>query len=156
MKAKKIADEARKQKKDGTVKTEKDTKIKESTSNNIQSIYDEQGPRDGAFNILNEYEGMANKLANKYQNVPGFDRQLLVDEILTGKRGIYDLIQAYNPKSGVPLAAYINKYVGARSIEAANRILKTNFEQDVTEARGIAAREKVEVNLDNQNKETLN
>ena len=150
LEAKKIADEARKQKKDGTVKTEKDTKIKESTSNNIQSIYDEQGPKDGAFSILNEYEGMANKLANKYQNVPGFDRQLLVDEILTGKRGIYDLIQAYNPKSGVPLAAYINKYVGARSIEAANRILKTNFEQDVTEARGIAAQEKVEVNLDNQ------
>ena len=73
----------------------------------------------------------------------------LVKEILTGKRGVYDLIQAYNPKSGVPLPAYINKYIKSRSIEAANRVLKTNFELDVTEARGVAATE-TEVSVDNQ------
>ena len=84
---------------------------------------------------------MANKIANKYQDVPGFDRQLLVDEILTGKRGVIDMINEYNTSTNVPVAAYINKYLRSRSIEAANRILKQDFETDVTEAKGIVAEE---------------
>ena len=45
--------------------------------------------------------------------------------------------QDENP--GVPIAGYINKFLDKRAIEAANRILKTEFEDDVTEARGVAA-----------------
>ena len=147
-----IAD-ARRERKGNRVKkkiTDKDASIKSSDAADVTRIYDERGT-DGSFDILEKYRGMANKLANKYREVPGYDtmKDDLVEEILTGKRGVYDLIQAYNPKSGVPLPAYINKYIKSRSIEAANRVLKTNFELDVTEARGVAATE-TEVSIENQ------
>ena len=61
--------------------------------------------------------------------------------IETGERGLFDLIRAYKPESGVPLAAYINKYLPARAIEASRRILGEKFTEDVTEARGVAATE---------------
>ena len=117
-----------------------DISMSKTASDAVQNIYDTKG-KDGAFEIIQQYEGMANKIANKYQDVPGFDRQLLVDEILTGKRGVIDMINEYDPSTNVPVAAYINKYLRSRSIEAANRILKQEFETDVTEARGIVAEE---------------
>jgi len=80
----------------------------------------------------------------KRSEAPNFDRQLLTDEINTGERGIFDLIQSYKPESGVPLAAYINKFLPARAIEASRRLLGEEFTDDVAEARGVAAEETVE------------
>ncbi len=117
-----------------------DVSMSKTASDAVQNIYDTKG-KDGSFEIIQQYEGMANKIANKYQDVPGFDRQLLVDEILTGKRGVIDMINEYDPSTNVPVAAYINKYLRSRSIEAANRILKQEFETDVTEAKGVVAEE---------------
>ena len=117
-----------------------DVSMSKTASDAVQNIYDTKG-KDGSFEIIQQYEGMANKIANKYQDVPGFDRQLLVDEILTGKRGVIDMINEYDPSTNVPVAAYINKYLRSRSIEAANRILKQEFETDVTEAKGVIAEE---------------
>ena len=107
-------------------------------SEEVQKIYDEKG-LSGAFEILEKYSPMAKKLAARFQNVPGYATlsDILIDEILTGKRGVYDLIQSYNPNSGVPIAAYINKFIKSRSIEAANRILDTKFKLDVTELTNI-------------------
>ena len=87
--------------------------------------------------ILELYKPMAKKIASKYRNVPGFDMELLTDEILTGERGIFDLIRSYKPETNVPLSAYVNKYARTRAIESAQRNLKTDFELDVTEAKGI-------------------
>ena len=129
--------------------TKKDLSMSESAARSVDELYNARG-KEAAWDIIQLYEGMANKLANKYQNVPGFERQLLVDEILTGRRGVLELIQAYNPKSGVPLAAYINKYIGARSIEAANRVLQEQFTLDVTEARGVAADNQTDTSIDSQ------
>ena len=112
---------------------------KSEISNEIQEIYDNKG-FDGAFEIIEKYEGMANKHAQRFRDVPGFatNSDILVDEILTGRRGIIDLIRDYNPNSGVPLAAYINKFLPSRVIEVANRVLDSNFKTDITEERGIA------------------
>ena len=119
----------------------KDVKVKKSkakqASEKVQRIYEEKGV-EGSLEIIDQYTPMVSKLVEKYRNVPGFDKQLLMDEIKTGKRGILDLIMEYNLESGVPLAAYINKYLASRSIEAANRILKTQFETDIDTERGIA------------------
>ena len=117
-----------------------DTKLSKNASDTVQEIFETKG-KDGAFEIIEQYRGMANKLANKYQNVPGFERQLLVDEILTGKRGVIDMINEYKADTNVPLAAYINKFLSSRSIEAANRVLKQEFETDVTEAKAVVATE---------------
>jgi hypothetical protein len=148
-----IAD-ARRERKGNRVKkkiTDKDVNIKSSDAADVTRIYNEKGT-DGAFDIIEKYRGMANKLANKYREVPGYEtyKDDLVQEILIGERGVYGMITKYNPKSGVPLPAYINKYIKSRSIEAANKVLKTNFELDVTEAKGVAETGTQTISIDNQ------
>jgi len=107
-------------------------------SDKVQNIYEKQGIA-GALDIINEFTPIVNKLVNKYRDVPGFEFQLLKDEIETGERGILDMIQAYTPEKakGAPLAGYINKFLARRAIEAANRVLGTEFTLDVTEAKGV-------------------
>ena len=91
------------------------------------------------MDIIDVFQPIVNKLVNKYKNVPGFDYQILKDEIETGKRGILDMIMEYTPEKakGAPLAGYINKFLSRRAIEAANRNLDTDFKLDVTEAKGV-------------------
>ena len=105
-------------------------------SNKIQQIFDEKG-KEGAFEIIEAYKPLTTKLTNKYRNVPGFDFELLQSEIEIGKRGLLDLINAYDPSKGATLNTYIQGQLANRSIEAANRILDTDFKLDVTEAKGI-------------------
>lgn len=112
-------------------------------SDKVQQIYQDQGV-GGAMDIIDQFAPIVNRIVQKRSEAPNFDRQLLTDEINTGERGIFDLIQKYNPESGVPLAAYINKFLPARAIEASRRVLGEEFTDDVTEARGVAAEEAVE------------
>ncbi len=119
----------------------KETKSEEA-SNRVQEIYDEQGEA-GAFDIIEQFKPITSRIVERRSEAPGFDRQLLTDEIETGQRGIIDLIKEYKPESGVPLAAYINKFLPARAIEASKRVLGEEFTEDVTEARGVAAEEVV-------------
>jgi hypothetical protein len=111
---------------------------KSKASEKVQEIYEAQGAAN-AFDIIAEFKPIVDKIVNKYRDVPGFEYQLLKDEIETGKRGILDMIMEYTPEKakGAPLAAYINKYLSRRAIEAANRILGTEFTLDVTEAKGV-------------------
>ena len=111
-----------------------------NASDQVQQIYQEQGPA-GAFDIIELFKPITNKIVEKRRNAPNFDKTLLTEEIETGERGIIDLINEYNPESGVPLAAYINKFLPARAIEASKRILGEEFTTDITEARGVAAEE---------------
>tara|TARA_R110002012_G_scaffold4703_3_gene21661 strand:+ start:17131 stop:24600 length:7470 start_codon:yes stop_codon:yes gene_type:complete len=109
-------------------------------SDNVQRIYEAQGEK-GIFEILEQFKPIVNKIVQKRSEAPNFDRQLLTDEIETGKRGILDLVREYNPESGVPLAAYINKFLPARAIEASKRVLGEEFTDDITERVDIAAEE---------------
>ena len=109
-------------------------------SENVQTIYETKG-KDGAFEIIEQFKPIVSKIVEKRSEAPNFDRQLLTDEIETGKRGIIDLIKEYKPESGVPLAAYINKFLPARAIEASQRVLGEEFTTDVTEAKGVMAEE---------------
>ena len=106
----------------------------------VQEIYDAQGEA-GAFDIIEQFKPIVNRIVEKRRDAPNFDRQLLTDEIETGKRGIFDLIREYKSESGVPLAAYINKFLPARAIEASQRVLGETFTEDVTEAKGVIAEE---------------
>ena len=109
-------------------------------SNKVQEIYDTQGEA-GAFDIIEQCKPIVSRIVEKRSEAPNFDRQLLTDEIETGKRGIFDLIKEYKPESGVPLAAYINKFLPARAIEASQRVLGEEFTSDVTEAKNVMAEE---------------
>ena len=120
----------------------KDSKSTKGTqaSEEVQRIYEDQGTA-GAFDIIQQFKPTVSKLAERRRDAPGFDRELLIDEIETGQRGILDLINSYDPSKGVPLAAYINKLLPARAIEASKRVLGEVFESDVTEQVSVAAPE---------------
>ncbi len=121
-----------------TKESKRDTGVEASAK--VQEIYDTQGVA-GAFDIIEQFKPIVKRIVDKRQDAPNFDRQLLTDEIETGKRGILDLIRDYKPESGVPLAAFINTQLNNRAIEASRRVLGETFTEDVTEARGIAAEE---------------
>ena len=116
------------------------TEAGKAASEKVQKIYEEKGT-DGSFEIIQEFGGMVAGIVNKRENAPGFDRQLLTDEINTGKGGLIDLIRTYKPESGVPLAAYVNKNLPLRAIAASERILDSEFTQDIEGEgmRGIAS-----------------
>ena len=109
-------------------------------SDKVQKIYDTKG-KEGAQDIINLFKPITKKIVDKRRDAPGFDRELLTDEIETGVGGILDLITKYNPESGIPLAAYINKYLPVRAIATSKRILDTEFSKDVTEEKGLMAEE---------------
>ena len=125
--------------------SEQDIKMSKTASDNVQKIYEDQGI-GGALDIIEEFKPIVNKIVQRRSEAPNFDRQLLTDEIETGKRGLLELIQDYNVESGVPLAAYINKFLPARAIEASKRVLGETFEEDISQRVDIAAPE-VEVEI---------
>ena len=116
--------------------------IKESkaASENVQNIYDEKGV-DGSFEIIEQFNPIINKLVQRRSEAPNFNKQDLTDAIKYDDRGILGLIRSYDPKSKVPLAAYVNKFLPSRMIEASNKILGEEFTLDVTEAKGVTAQE---------------
>jgi hypothetical protein len=114
----------------------------DEASQRVQEIYEQQGEA-GTFDIIEQFKPITSKLVERRKEAPGFNREDLTSEIEIGKRGIIDLIKEYKPESGVPLAAYINKFLPARAIEASKRVLGEEFTEDVTEARGVAAEEVV-------------
>jgi predicted kinase len=116
---------------------------REIASNEVQKIYEDQGV-SGAMDIIQKFKPITNRIVEARSQAPNFDRQLLTDEIETGPRGILDLIMEYKQESGVPLAAYINKFLPARAIEASRRVLGEEFTADVTEAKGVVAEETAE------------
>ena len=126
------------------VDLESDIQESRQASQNVQRIYEQRGI-EGAMDIIKEFDPIVNNIVNRFKEVPGFEAKLLRDEIQTGRRGILDMIMEYNPEKakGAPLAGYINSFIKQRAIEAANRVLKTEFEADVTEARGVIAEETV-------------
>ncbi len=150
-----------------TVDVEVDEKISSKESEELENIYETKGT-DGTFEIL---EGpvvgnIVNKILNKYENVPGFDRQLLTDAIKTGKGGILELINGDGNKNKgydgyvekqqaagkpvAPLAGYINSSFGTgpksfkKYINIAKGILGEQFVEDIDEAKGIIAEETAE------------
>ena len=113
-----------------------------TASDNVQRIYEEQGEA-GAMDIIEQFKPITSRIAERRREAPNFDKELLMSEIEIGERGILDLIKEYKPESGVPLAAYINKFLPARAIEASKRVLGEEFTEDITERVDIAAEEVV-------------
>jgi hypothetical protein len=110
------------------------------SSDKVQSIFEEKGV-NGAAEIIKLFKPITNKIVNKRKDAPGFDRELLTDEIETGVGGILDLIAKYKTESGIPLAAWINKYLPVRAIATSRRILDQQFNKDASEEKGLIASE---------------
>jgi hypothetical protein len=110
------------------------------SSDKVQQIYNAKG-KEGAAEIIKLFKPITKKIVDKRRDAPGFDRELLTDEIETGVGGILDLITKYDPKQGTPLAAWINKYLPVRAIATSRRILDKQFAKDASEEKGLMATE---------------
>ena len=130
------------------MKSQTEGKIQPSktASDNVQNLYENRNENPGfEFDIIQEFKPITSRIAEKRRDAPGFDKELLMSEIEIGNRGILDLIKEYNPDSGVPLAAYINKFLPSRAIEASRRVLGEQFTEDVTTIKDVSVEPDVEV-----------
>ncbi len=133
-----------------TGRSVKQSRESKDLSKEVQAVWDREG-KAGGFEISELYRGMAITRAAKYRNLPLYqsNKDILVDEILTGMRGVYDMVQTYDPSKNDSLSAYINSFLPRRVIEAVNRVLGTEFTEDITERKDIvAAPEAVQVETD--------
>ncbi len=122
----------------------------EKASNEVQKLFDEKAEPDYEFSIIEEFKPIVAKLVEKRKEAPGFDRQLLTDEIETGAGGILDMIRSYNPDKGVPLAAYINSNLPKRAIRASERILDTKFTESTDDVVVQDQSQSIEQQIDEQ------
>jgi len=112
-------------------------------SDRVQAAYNAKGV-EAAMDIINLFKPITKALVNKRKDAPGFEEELLTDEIETGDGGILSLIQKYDPAMGIPLAAYINKYLPVRAITASRRVLGKEFSKDIEDQKGLMATETAE------------
>jgi hypothetical protein len=110
------------------------------SSDKVQEIYEKKGT-EGALDIIKLFKPITSRIVDKRRDAPGFSEPDLTYEIENGKGGILELIMKYNPEEGVPLAAYINKYLPVRAITASRRVLDKEFTSDVEAEVNVKATE---------------
>jgi hypothetical protein len=115
-------------------------------SDKVQKIYETKG-LNGAQDIIDLFKPITKKIVDKRRDAPGFDRQLLTDEVETGVGGLFDLIRSYDASKGIPLAAYINKNLPLRAIASSKRVLDKQFNKDAAEEVGLMATETADQNM---------
>jgi hypothetical protein len=115
-------------------------------SDKVQKIYEAKGV-NGAQDIIDLFKPITKKIVDKRRDAPGFDRELLTDEVETGAGGLFDLIRSYDANKGVPLAAYINKNLPLRAIASSKRVLDKQFNKDAAEEVGLMATETADQNM---------
>ena len=119
-------------------------------SEKVNQIYKDQGLA-GAMDVLELLRPTAVGLARRFEKRPQYDERLVVDEIMTGKRGMLDVIMSYDKKvqSGEdvgPLSGYINNSFSTKTgfkryIENVEKVVGKEFTEDVSEAKGVKAEE---------------
>ena len=111
-------------------------------SDKVQRIYEEKGV-NGAPEIIALFKPITKKIIDKRRDAPGFEEDLFRDELESSEQGILGLIMKYDASKGIPLAAYINKYLPVRAIAVSRKVLDKEFSKDVTEEKGLMAEETV-------------
>ena len=121
-------------------------------SERVQEIYDTKGTSEEAiFEIIEEFKPITAKIVSSKRDAEGFETfkdQLqgaiefdLINQKTGKDRSLRGLILDYDPSKGVPLAAYINRFLPDRAIEAVRQILPEYYSDDVEKARGITSTE---------------
>ena len=115
-------------------------------SDTVNKIFEEKG-KNGSFDILELLRPTAVALARRFRNRPNYDEQLLVDEIMTGKRGMLDVINDYAAKVEKgdkvgELSLFLNNSFSTKTgfkryIEIADRNLGKEFDQNVDDLAGL-------------------
>jgi predicted kinase len=115
-------------------------------SDTVNKLFEEKG-KDGSFEMLELLRPTAVALARRFRNRPNYDEQLLVDEIMTGKRGMLDVINDYAAKVEKgdkvgELSLFLNNSFSTKTgfkryIEIADRNLGKEFDQSIDDLAGL-------------------
>ena len=115
-------------------------------SDTVNKLFEEKG-KDGSFEMLELLRPTAVALARRFRNRPNYDEQLLVDEIMTGKRGMLDVINDYAAKVEKgdkvgELSLFLNNSFSTKTgfkryIEIADRNLGKEFDQNIDDLAGL-------------------
>ena len=132
-----------------------DKPLKSLTSENsdkVNEIWKNQGIA-GYEDILKLLKPTAVSLAKRFKNRPNYEQELVVDAIMTGKRGMLDVIMDYNkkvekgenvpPLSGMLNNSFSTKTGFKRYIDAVedSKILGEEFTSDIADAKNQVASE---------------
>ena len=126
--------------------------LSKKDSDTVNKIYADQGLNEKSEQqILKLLKPTAKGLAQRFRDRPSFDQKLVEDQILTGKRGMLEVIKSY-PKyvkdkkaageTVAPLSGYINNSFSTKTgfkryIDNAETIVTKEFTQDISTARGV-------------------
>lgn len=117
----------------------------------VNKLYDEKGV-DAAYEIAELYGGMLRNILRKFKYLPNYENFVedIVDSVKFGERGIFGLIKSFDPSRGVPLAAYINKYLSKRALGYITDYLnpEAGFMKDVTVQKDIMSEEEYDFEED--------
>ena len=148
--------------------------MSKSKANEIDSFFEANPSK--RFETAELFRPLITQIVNrKYRDVPGFNtyRDLIIDEAISGKGGVFDIINTYNPEIGT-LTGNVNQIVGRdkdgrpvsklerRITGIGNRILPSDFTQEITEiqerveAPAIAAPVKTEIKKSRNTIDRLN
>jgi predicted kinase len=127
-------------------KAEATFSLAKKDSDTVNKIFEEKG-KNGSFEILELLRPTAVALARRFRNRPNYDEQLLVDEIMTGKRGMLDVINDYAAKVEKgdkvgELSLFLNNSFSTKTgfkryIEIADRNLGKEFDQNIDDLAGL-------------------
>ena len=112
-----------------------------AASEQAQRIYEEQGEA-GIGEILETQTGTVNKYRNIYHNKLTQDQKQRYDAESYGadlQVEIYKLVKSYNPESGTPLGAWINKWFPLKAKELLDKNVPDSIRVDEEKGSQIAA-----------------
>ena len=132
--------------KDFKIKSQPKKSLSRKDSDAVNKLFEEKG-KDASFEILELLKPTAVALARRFKNRPGYEEQLLVDEIMTGKRGMLDVINDYAAKVAKgekvgDLSLFLNNSFSTKTgfkryIEIADRNLGKEFDSSVDDLVGL-------------------
>jgi len=121
-----------------------------ASSDKVQKLYDEK-KKGYQAEIMKEFEPIISNIAGnpKLKNLPGYDKNELMDALKLDPQGLIDMINKYEKDVGaekragegkkVPLAGFINKYLRTRSISIFDKVLKKKFTETIDKASKVSA-----------------
>lgn len=117
----------------------------------VNKLYEEKGV-DATYEISELYGGMLRNILKKFKYLPNYENfeEDIIDSVKFGERGVFGLVKSFDPSRGVPLAAYINKYLAKRTLGYITDYLNPDagFMKDVTVQKNIMSEEEYDYEED--------
>ena len=133
------------------------TQAQKEMSAEVQRLWDEKGV-ESVYDIGEMYRPMFRKIAirGNWDTLPGWQdmKDIIEDAAILDVEGLVGIVMSYKPETGVPLAAYINKYFALRAASVKNKYLGQTFDKNVDDLKGggpaVSQEQDIEDAIDNK------